>query len=142
MIEEVIKYNKKLALIIRSNYSNDGIVFFNDEKDSQQLGYMKRPQNYIIPPHRHNLIERQVHLTQEVLVIKSGKIRVDIYDNDQTYLLSKILLTGDVIILLDGGHGFKILEHSEIIEIKQGPYCGNLDKIRFDPIDDNLVLIK
>lgn len=102
---------------------------------------MSRPKDYIIPPHRHNLIQREVHLTQEVLLIKHGKIRADFYNNEQIYIQSTILITGDVILLSDGGHGFKILEPSEIIEVKQGPYCGELDKIRFDPIEDNKVNI-
>jgi mannose-6-phosphate isomerase-like protein (cupin superfamily) len=71
-----------------------------------------------------------------VLFIKSGKVRVDFYSNDQEYLESRILYPGDVILLSDGGHGFKMLEPSEIIEVKQGPYCGEQDKVRFEPISD------
>ncbi len=81
-----------------------------------------------------------MHLTQEVLLIKSGKVRVDFFDNEQQYIKSTILHPGDVILLSDGGHGFKMLEQSEIIEVKQGPYCGEQDKIRFTPINDNQVI--
>ena len=79
---------------------------------------------------------------QEVLYIKSGKVRVDFYDNDQVYLESRILFAGDVILLSDGGHGFKMLEPSEIIEVKQGPYCGEMDKVRFEPVDEKLINLK
>lgn len=98
---------------------------------------MNRPKDYVIPPHRHNLVKRDVHLTQEVLFIKSGKVRVDFFDNQQLYIKSTILYPGDVILLSDGGHGFKMLEESEMIEVKQGPYCGEQDKVRFDAINDN-----
>lgn len=139
MIEKILDDDLILSIIIRKDYQKEGIEFFTNDNDSQQLGYMNRPKDYIIPPHRHNLVKRDVHLTQEVLFIKSGKVRVDFFDNEQHYIKSTILYPGDVILLSDGGHGFKILEQSEMIEVKQGPYCGEQDKVRFDPINDSEV---
>lgn len=141
MIEKVIHNHILLAIIIGNQYKRDGIEFFTDDNSSQQLGYMNRPEDYVIEPHRHNIVPRAVHLTQEVLFIKSGKVRVDFYDNEQHYLFSKILLQGDVILLAEGGHGFKMLEKSEIIEVKQGPYNGERDKVRFETITDEQVKI-
>ena len=139
MIEKIYFREITLAIIIRSTYEKNGIEFFSNENDSQQLGYMKRPEGYEIKPHRHNLVKREVHVTQEVLFIKSGKIRVDFYNDNQEYFKSSILSSGDVILLSNGGHGFRILEESEIIEVKQGPYCGEKDKVRFSPVDENLI---
>ena len=135
MLETITNLNTQLAIIIRSSFKKEGIEFFTDDLSSQQLGYMNRPKGYIIPPHRHNVVMREVHLTQEVLFIKSGQVRVDFYDDEQTYLQSRMLFAGDVILLANGGHGFEMIEPSEIIEVKQGPYCGERDKVRFDPID-------
>jgi len=106
------------------------------------LGYMNRPVDYVIPPHVHNVVERKIELTQEVLYIKKGKVRVDFYDDDKIYLESRIVSTGDVILLANGGHGFKMLEQSEMIEVKQGPFCGEQDKIRFEPIEENKIQLK
>ena len=142
MIEEIIHNSKLLSVIIRSNYEKDGISFFTPQSFSQQLGYMKRPKGYVIPPHVHNLVPREVSLTQEVLYIKSGKVRVDFYDDDKNYIQSTIVQNGDVILLAQGGHGFEMIEQSEIIEIKQGPYCGEEDKIRFEHIKADKVEIK
>ncbi len=136
MIDKINLNGLLLGIIIKKDFSQEGIEFFTNDNDSQQLGYMNRPEGYEIKPHRHNLVPREVHLTQEVLFIKSGKVRVDFYSNDQEYLESRILYPGDVILLSDGGHGFKMLEPSEIIEVKQGPYCGEQDKVRFEPISD------
>lgn len=141
MIEKIIAENLLLAIIIRSDYKKEGIEFFTNDNDSQQLGYMNRPEGYVIAPHRHNLVAREVHLTQEVLFIKSGKVRVDFYDNQQDYIKSTILEKGDVILLSDGGHGFKMLEKSEMIEVKQGPYCGDIDKVRFTPADEKDLIL-
>lgn len=139
---ETIKHNDTvLSVIIRANYKSDGIEFFTPQDYSQQLGYMNRKKGYAIPPHRHNLVERKVMLTQEVLYIKTGKVRVDFYDDDQEYIESRVLERGDVILLATGGHGFEMLEDSEMIEVKQGPYCGEEDKVRFSAADKNVINI-
>ena len=70
------------------------------------------------------------------------KVRVDYYDDNQQYLESRIAYEGDIVFLGYGGHGFKMLEDSEIVEVKQGPYCGAMDKVRFEPVDDNKVILK
>jgi len=85
------------------------------------------------------MVKRKVELTQEVLVVRTGRIRIDFYDNDQNYLESKIVNEGDIIMLAHGGHGLEMLEESQIIEIKQGPYSEVLDKTRFDPIDKSKI---
>jgi len=129
---EYFKNGKILyAIIIDSSYKQDGINFFTPNDFSQQLGYMNRPKGYKIPPHYHNVITREVKLTNEVLFIKSGKVKVNFYDENQAYLENRILKKGDIILLAKGGHGFEMLEKSEILEIKQGPYAGDEDKTRF-----------
>jgi len=142
MIEQVTYNNKLLSVIIRANYKSEGIEFFTPDDFSQQLAYMNREKEYVIPPHVHNAVQRDVHFTQEVLVIKSGKVRVDYYDDDKNYLESRILNQGDVVLLAYGGHGFEMIENSEIIEVKQGPYAGEMDKVRFEPVDKEKVKIK
>lgn len=142
MIENVMHGDKLLSVIIRKNYKSKGIEFFTPDDFSQQLAYMSREKNYVIPPHVHNSVQRDVQLTQEVLVIKSGKVRVDYYDDDRNYLESRVLLEGDVVLLANGGHGFEMIEDSEIIEVKQGPYAGDMDKVRFEPVEKNLLVIK
>lgn len=135
---EIIKFNEEiLAIIIPSNFKKDGIEFFTPNTFSQQIGYMNRPAGYQIQPHVHNPVIREITWTQEVLFIKSGKIRVDFYTNHKEYLESRELKTGDVVLLAAGGHGFEILEEAEIIEVKQGPYCEEKDKIRFEMINKN-----
>ena len=142
MIQHITIDNRLLSIIIRHNFEKEGIEFFTPNDFSQQLAYMKRPKEYVIPPHVHNPMQRQVQLTQEVLYIKSGKVRVDFYDNERNYLQSSVLEKGDVILLADGGHGFEMLEESEVIEIKQGPYAGEMDKVRFEPIGKTKLEIK
>lgn len=142
MLETITHAGRTLALILRSSYSGPGIRFFTPDEFSQQLAYMNRPQGYVIQPHVHNAVPREVQFTKEVLFIKSGKVRVDFYDDDQTYLESRILNSGDVILLAFGGHGFEMIEASEIIEVKQGPYAGDADKVRFSGIAAAMAKVK
>lgn len=141
MIESVDSGGRTLAMILRANYHAEGIQFFTPNKFSQQLGYMNRPQGYVIPPHVHNPVAREVQFTKEVLIIRTGKVRVDFYDDNQNYLESRILNQGDIVLLAFGGHGFEMLEASEIVEVKQGPYAGEEDKTRFSPISSNQIRI-
>jgi hypothetical protein len=131
MIENITHLGRILAVLLRTTYKDLGIKFFTPNEFSQQLAYMNRPQGYVIQPHGHNSVLRQVHFTKEVLFIKSGRVRVDFYDDMENYLESRILNPGDVLLLAFGGHGFEMLEASEIIEVKQGPYAGDADKTRF-----------
>jgi len=132
MIEEVKSGDKLLALIIRAGYKAEGLRFFTPNDFSQQLAYMNHPAGKNIAPHSHNPVPREVHYTQEVLFIRTGRVKVDFYDDDRKYLEARILVSGDVILLASGGHGFTMLEQSEIIEVKQGPYVGDEDKTRFE----------
>jgi mannose-6-phosphate isomerase-like protein (cupin superfamily) len=131
---EYIRHQDKITAIIISNrFKKDGIHFFTPDEFSQQLAYMNHPAGKQIEPHFHNEVHRNVTYTQEVLLVKKGKLQVDFYDGQQAFLESRVLLAGDVILLASGGHGFKVLEEVEMIEIKQGPYQGDGDKTRFNP---------
>lgn len=131
MIEYIKHLDLLLAIIIRHNFKEEGIKFFTPDDFSQQLGYMNRPKGYVIQPHVHNAVDRTVTLTQEVLFIKSGLVKIQFYTQEKEYLFDRTLGAGDVILLSSGGHGFEMLEPTEMIEVKQGPYSGEQDKTRF-----------
>jgi hypothetical protein len=141
MIDEIKHGDYLLAIIISNRFSKPGIHFFTPDDFSQQVAYMRHPAGKVVDPHVHNPVPREVHFTQEVLLIKSGKVRVDFYDDNHHYLESRVLCQGDVILLAFGGHGFEMLEASEIIEVKQGPYAGEADKTRFQPVPGDRVLL-
>ena len=130
-MKQIVHNSKTIAIIIPREFSEMGIHFFTPNEYSQQLAYMKRPSGYKIPPHTHNLVQREVFNTLETLFIRKGKVRVDFYADDRQFIESYVLKTGDVLFLASGGHGFEMLEESEMIEVKQGPYLGDQDKVRF-----------
>ena len=142
MIQEIKHDGTLLALIIPGQFREPGIHFFTPSELSQQLAYMRHPAGKVIDAHVHNAVAREVQYTQEVLFIRRGKMRVDFYTPDRTYLGSRILEGGDTILLATGGHGFEVLEEIEMIEVKQGPYSGELDKTRFEPIASDKIKIE
>lgn len=141
MLKRIEHNGNILAILLRAGYCREGIDFFTPDTFSQQMGYMQRPKGYVIEPHDHNPVRRTIEWTQEVLFIKSGKVRLDLYDEQRSYLESYVLQQGDVVLLAHGGHGLVMLEQSEIIEVKQGPYAGEADKTRFGSVSEDSVVI-
>jgi len=132
MIERIEYEGRLFAIIVPANHRDSGIHFFTPDDFSQQLAYMRRPTGHLIEPHIHNAVPREVVYTQEVLFIRSGRLRVDFYDDARNWVESRELGPGDVILLAAGGHGFEVLDEAEIIEVKQGPFAGDRDKTRFE----------
>ena len=129
-------------MIIRNEYQCEGVDFITPSEYSQQVAYMHHQTGKDIDAHVHNMVHRNVVLTQEVLFIKKGILRVDFYDEYEDYLESRNLYAGDIILLVSGGHGFHVVEEVEMIEVKQGPYSGDQDKKRFQGVDENQIIYK
>ena len=139
-----IHHKKKLyALIVSNSYRNKkGVSFFSTNDLPQQFGYINHKKNHIIQPHKHRKRSTKVFITSEVLIILKGIIRIDFYDTKLNYLFSKILKKGQIIFLLHGAHGFKVINDVQMIEVKQGPFIKNTDKIKFLPITEDKIRIK
>jgi hypothetical protein len=129
LLEKIEKNELLLGLVLRSNFlMNEGIQFFTKETSEFQMGYMHRPASYEVKPHLHLQQSRHITKTSEVLIVKTGSIRVSFFDLNGELVLAKELFSGDVCMFLNGGHGVKFIEESEVIEIKQGPHIAERDK--------------
>jgi len=131
-IENIVHGLEPIALIIKAEFDEPGINFFTPQNFSQQVAFMRRPKGHKIAPHIHNLISRQIFYTQELLVIRSGRVKVNLYSSSKEFIGTRILEVGDIILLCGGGHSFEMLEESSLIEVKQGPYAGKEDKVIFE----------
>lgn len=143
MIEQIKNRKKLYALIVRSRYrKKKGINFFTDKNATQQFGYMNHKKNHVILPHRHNKRQSKILLTTEVIIILKGMLRVDFYNDKEKYLFSKKLYSNDIIMLSSGGHGFKVLKDTQMIEVKQGPYSLSMDKVKFEKVNEKKIKIR
>ncbi len=125
--------NKRIlyALIIKKKrrFIKNGVDFLTKDKDLLQLGFINHKKNHYIKSHIHLKKPRIINYCTEVLLIEKGRVKIKFFDNKNFDIKKdKILTKGDIIILFQGGHGFKILEKTQIIEIKQGPYVEGKDK--------------
>jgi hypothetical protein len=130
-MEIISKKKNILAIIIRKNYKNKGIRFFTPNSFSQQLAQMSHKKGKIIKCHYHKKISRTTVNTQEVLIIKKGKLKVFLFSKKKI-VCAKILKDGDLILLASGGHGFKAITNVSFFEVKQGPYSPKKDKVIFE----------
>lgn len=126
---EIIRSGKGsiIAIILRRRLRPKEITFYTPPEFSQQLGLLRHKKGYFIRPHQHKILHREVAITQEVLHIRRGKIKVLLYDEDRRHIATRILKTGDSILLAAGGHGVKVLKETLMLEVKQGPYPGSND---------------
>jgi mannose-6-phosphate isomerase-like protein (cupin superfamily) len=132
-IENIVDGLEPIALIIKADFDAEGLHFFTPDSFSQQVAYMRHPKDKEITPHVHNMVTRQVLYTQEVLWVRKGKVEVNLFTSRKSFLTTRVLGAGDLILLCGGGHSFRMLEETSMIEIKQGPYAGENDKTRFEP---------
>ena len=143
MIEKIKYKNKLFALIVSGNYRNrKGITFFTPDDTTQQFGYMKHKKGHIIKPHKHKKRITKILSTTEVIILLKGILRVDFYNQKQKYLFSKILRKKSIILLVHGGHGFKVIKDVEMIEVKQGPYNNEKDKVKFNEVNEKKIKLK
>lgn len=120
-----------LAIIIRAGSLPYGTTFLTSPEQSQQVGIIHHPAGHAIVPHIHCQVARTITMTQEVIFVRSGMVKVSIFNTVRQRVAQCILSAGDTAILLAGGHGFEFLEDSELVECKTGPYLGSNDKVQF-----------
>ena len=136
MKEEIIIDGELCAIVVRANYDEPNIQFLTSNELSLQLASMSYTTGKVIPAHTYNPVIRgkvSEVTCAETLFIRKGRVRVDFYSQQQEYRTSRVLGTGDVILLISGGHGFEVLEDLNMVEVKQGPYVGD-DKVRFGAV--------
>ncbi len=134
-VETVVDGLEPIALIIKAGYDEPGTHFFTPPNFSQQVAFIRHEAGKRIAPHVHNIVSRQVLFTQEVLLIRKGKVKVVLYSSSKEFITERVLESGDLILLAGGGHSFEMIEQTSLIEVKQGPYAGENDKTRFEGVD-------
>ena len=130
-VEQIVAAGKTLAVIIRAQVSPTGTTFLTPPDYKQQVGFVVYPGGGTIARHTHVPLERHLVGTSEVIVVRSGRCELDVYDDDHTLVATRALEAGDVMLMVGGGHGFRMLEDTVLLEVKQGPYTGLDEKERF-----------
>ena len=130
-VERFESKGRTLAYVVRASFAPDRTTFVTPNDLAMQLGFIVYPADTEIPRHAHRPLERHLVGTSEVLVVRSGRCWLDVYDDDRALVGSTQLCTGDVMLMVGGGHGFRMIEPTVLLEVKQGPYTGIDEKERF-----------
>jgi hypothetical protein len=128
LIENITQGERILAIIVRGEYLPTSTTFLTSPDLEQQLGFVVHSAGEEIPSHVHRPEERHLTGTSEILVVIKGLCEIDLFDDNHTHVATRPLKQGDVIMLASGGHGFRMLEDTVLLEIKQGPYMGQAEK--------------
>ncbi|MFB3855546.1 MAG: hypothetical protein ACE148_17240 [Vicinamibacterales bacterium] len=131
-VETIVDGLEPIALVVRAAFDEPGLHFFTPPAFSQQLAVMRHPKGKKLDPHVHNPVSRQVLYTQEVLFVRTGLVEVTLFNSKRKVVRRIELGAGDIILLCGGGHAFRMMEDTTMVEVKQGPYTGDSDKTRFE----------
>jgi mannose-6-phosphate isomerase-like protein (cupin superfamily) len=131
MIEHITWNGQPLCYIVRAALNPEQTTFLTPPEFKQQVGYIVYPAGGEIARHFHRPFKRHIIGTSEVLIVKKGRCLIDIYNDDRELVATRELYPGDLMLMVGGGHGFRMLEDTVFLEVKQGPYTGEEEKERF-----------
>jgi hypothetical protein len=123
--------NVLTSIIIRRDYQPTDTTFITNPDQAQQVGFVVYPAGGVIKRHIHKNVDRKNISSSEALIVRDGRLEIDIYDQNKVLLATRELQEGDFVLMVSGGHGFRILEATVLLEIKLGPYAGPSDKELF-----------
>jgi len=125
------KDNVLTSIIIRREYQPTETTFVTSPDLAQQVGFVVYPPGGVIKRHLHKNVDRQNISSSEALIVRQGRLEIDIFDENKVLLGTRELQVGDFVLMVSGGHGFRILEAAVLLEVKLGPYAGPSDKELF-----------
>jgi hypothetical protein len=129
--ERILWDGKPLCYVIRASIKPEETTFLTPPEFKQQVGFVVYPSGGAIVPHLHLPLERHLVGTSEVLIIKRGRCLLDVYNDNKELVATRELREGDLMLMVGGGHGFRMLEETVFLEVKQGPYLNVDEKERF-----------
>lgn len=111
------------------NDFDERVKFITPSEYPLQFGIMNYSKGESAPAHKHPNIQRVITRSQEAIHVIEGKIKLDIFNSEGKHLKSKIIEAGDSAFFVQGGRGWTAVEDTKMIEVKQGPYLGEKDKV-------------
>ena len=118
-------------MLIDYDSINEEKYYATDNDNELQIATFNLKKEQEILRHIHPPQDRKINTTSEVLIVLEGEIEFTLYDDDLELCHSAVAKKGNLLVLMSGGHGLKILQDTKFIEVKQGPYDEKIDKVRF-----------
>ncbi len=122
-MKQIYYKNEVVAILHQQSEWKEGLDFLTPNETYIQAGTWNYNKGKSLNAHRHLIYERVVKQTQETIIVMSGSIRIDLYDENNSIFHKQVLCSGDIFVILDIGHGYEILDDkTKIVEIKNGPF--------------------
>lgn len=131
LAEEIVWEGKLLAYIVRAGLLPEKTIFLTPSHLTQQVGFVVYPGGAAIERHFHKPLKREITGTSEVIIVKKGRCELDVYNHHRELVATRELKEGDLMLMIDGGHGFRMTQDTVLLEVKQGPYTGMDEKEKF-----------
>lgn len=132
-IQTIVDGDRVIAYVIKAAHDPSSTQFVTDAGSEFQVGFVRYPTGGTIPPHKHKVIERNLQKTSEVLVVRSGSCHADLFNYQDELVYQTVLAEGDILVLLGAGHGFRMIQDTVFLEVKQGPYTSIEEKTHLEP---------
>ena len=126
---EVIAWGGRTrCYIVKAGPPPSRTTFVTEPDAGMQVGQVVHPAGVAVAPHVHRPVSREVTGAPEVLLVQQGRCEMALYDTEGQLRERRELAAGDLVVLLECGHGFRMLEDTVLLEVKQGPYAGPHEK--------------
>jgi hypothetical protein len=130
-VEKISWKGFPLTFIVHASSTPNKTTFITPPEFKQQVGFVVYPAGGEVKRHLHLPLERHLIGTSEVLIVRLGHCLMDIYNEDRELVATRELTTGDVMLMVGGGHGFRMIEDTVFLEVKQGPFMPVEEKEEF-----------
>jgi hypothetical protein len=130
-IETISRGGQILCYLVHPHGRPEATTFITPDDAIPQVGFIVHDAGGEVRRHYHLPLKRRIVGTPEVLIVREGRCEMDVYDDDEQLVATRELVEGDVMVMVGGGHGFRMLEDTVLIEVKQGPYFGAEEKVYF-----------
>ena len=115
-------FYKKILVGIRIRSMPKGTAPVTDQKEPLQMLTLKHPKGKYLLAHMHAPKKRTTSRLQECLIVRKGRVKIDLYGSDKKMFRSIFLNAGEAFILMNGGYGIHIMKDAEMVELKNGPF--------------------
>jgi hypothetical protein len=121
-----------LAIIDNIENMKPDLYFYTDPIEPIQVATFQYQTGKELRAHRHISRPGQNPIrTQEIMIIFSGLVLINIYDEEDKFIESHYLHPGEFFLQFQGGCGYQVIKDTRMMEIKTGPFYGDdIDRVR------------
>jgi hypothetical protein len=130
-VEEIRDLQGNLLCVHSKHLIGDKVTdFWNLDNSALELGLMHRGPSNPVDLHRHSMrLSPRSFRTHEVLIQLDGKMVISIFTDEGRFVREIESFGKSITLFIQGAHKIDFPVLTNIIEIKNGPFQGEKDKV-------------